>query len=187
MKSSIIFSRQSMSVRTALRSNAFTLVELLVVIAIIGILSSVVLASLGTARAKARDSKRVSDIKQLQLALELFADNCYGQYPNRNVTSGALSASSDNTVCNSINLGTFQSTIPVDPVGSANYVYAYPSSGGAYAYHLGTALELSNASVGGDANFSSASGYTGGFDGATVDCGVAGWSTRAQCYDVKNQ
>ena len=52
----------------------FTLIELLVVIAIIGILSSVVLASLSTARQKSRDAKRVSDIGQVQLALELFFD-----------------------------------------------------------------------------------------------------------------
>ncbi|PIT91375.1 hypothetical protein COU17_01105 [Candidatus Kaiserbacteria bacterium CG10_big_fil_rev_8_21_14_0_10_49_17] len=59
----------------------FTLIELLVVIAIIGLLSSVVLASLNSARAKARDARRVSDLKQLQLALELYYDS-NGSYPN---------------------------------------------------------------------------------------------------------
>ena len=63
----------------------FTLIELLVVVAIIGILSSVVLSSLNTARMKGRDAKRVSDFKQLMTALELFY-NQYGQYP---VTCGA--------------------------------------------------------------------------------------------------
>nr|AQQ75000.1 hypothetical protein [uncultured bacterium] len=55
-------------------SRGFTLIELLVVIAIIGILSSVVLASLNSARQKGRDARRISDIKQLQLALELYYD-----------------------------------------------------------------------------------------------------------------
>ena len=59
----------------------FTLIELLVVIAIIGILSSVVLASLNSARTKARDAKRVSELKSLQTALELFYDSS-GHYPN---------------------------------------------------------------------------------------------------------
>ena len=60
----------------------FTLIELLVVIAIIGILSSVVLASLNSARRKGRDSRRISDVKQLQLALELFYDNNSSEYPD---------------------------------------------------------------------------------------------------------
>lgn len=49
----------------------FTLIELLVVIAIIGVLSSVVLASLNTARAKSRDAARVLTIKQVRNALAL--------------------------------------------------------------------------------------------------------------------
>src|SRR3990167_526198 len=53
-------------------SRGFTLIELLVVITIIGLLASVVLARLSSARAKARDARRYSDLLQLQLALELY-------------------------------------------------------------------------------------------------------------------
>ncbi|MEK7075463.1 MAG: prepilin-type N-terminal cleavage/methylation domain-containing protein, partial [Patescibacteria group bacterium] len=50
----------------------FTLIELLVVIAIIGLLASVVMMSLGLARAKARDVKRRADLKQIMTAMELY-------------------------------------------------------------------------------------------------------------------
>ena len=62
------------------KTAGFTLIELLVVIAIIGLLSSIVLASLNSARTKARDARRISDFKQISLALELFYDS-YGRYP----------------------------------------------------------------------------------------------------------
>ncbi len=63
------------------RKSGFTLIELLVVIAVIGILASVILASLNSARGKARDARRLSDMKQIQTALELYYDT-YGVYPS---------------------------------------------------------------------------------------------------------
>ena len=59
----------------------FTLIELLVVVAIIALLSSIILASISTARSKARDAKRLSDIDQIRIALELYRDK-NGQYPD---------------------------------------------------------------------------------------------------------
>jgi type II secretion system protein G len=58
----------------------FTLIELLVVISIIGLLSTLAVVSLSSARQKARDAKRVADIKQMQSALDLFAVDANG-YP----------------------------------------------------------------------------------------------------------
>lgn len=52
--------------------SGFTLIELLVVIAIIGILSSVVLSSINSAREKARDTVRKSDLRQISVALQMY-------------------------------------------------------------------------------------------------------------------
>lgn len=59
----------------------FTLIELLVVIAIISLLASIVLASLNSARQKARNARRVADLKQISTALELYFDSS-NAYPN---------------------------------------------------------------------------------------------------------
>ena len=60
--------------------NGFTLIELLVVVAIIGLLSSIVLASISEARARARDAQRMMDMSQIRAALEMYyMDN--GRYP----------------------------------------------------------------------------------------------------------
>jgi prepilin-type N-terminal cleavage/methylation domain-containing protein len=55
-----------------LKQKAFTLVELLVVIAVIGILSAVVVISTNSAKAKARDAIRISDLKGISQALEMY-------------------------------------------------------------------------------------------------------------------
>lgn len=79
-------------------NKGFTLIELLVVIAIIGLLSSVVLASLSSARIKSRDARRKSDLKQIQTALELYYDK-YGTYKVKN--AGYWGGSSGNYIDNS--------------------------------------------------------------------------------------
>jgi prepilin-type N-terminal cleavage/methylation domain-containing protein len=56
-------------------TKGFTLIELLVVIAIIGILSSVVLASLGTARGKGQLAKAKGELNSFRNQAELVADS----------------------------------------------------------------------------------------------------------------
>jgi len=73
------------------KNKGFTLIELLVVIAIIGLLASVVLLALNGARAKARDAKRIADIRQMASAMELYF-NDINSYPT--MAPGALTTTS---------------------------------------------------------------------------------------------
>jgi len=97
-------------------NKGFTLIELLVVIAIIGLLSSVVLASLNSARQKARDARRVADLKQIQTAMELYYDTCK-QYP------ATLATTANNCTGATATFGTYLSTIPKDPGTGSDYMY----------------------------------------------------------------
>ena len=105
----------------------FTLIELLVVIAIIGILASIVLASLDTARKKGRDARRVADLKQIQLALELYYDANGSTYP----TQGTLGNVSG--IAALLTGGGYISAVPADPNNNATtgYIYQYISTDGA--------------------------------------------------------
>jgi prepilin-type N-terminal cleavage/methylation domain-containing protein len=115
---------------------AFTIIELLVVITIIGILSSIVLASVSTARGQSRDGKRVTDIKQIQLALGLYYD-ANSKFP-LNIT---------NTLAPS-----YTSVVPIDPLSSSGTTYTYDyvpycastDLNTPVSYHLGTSLESTN-------------------------------------------
>ncbi len=73
----------------------FTLIELLVVIAIIGILASVVLASLNSARDKGEDAAIKSNLNNIRAQAELFYDD-NGSYLNvcadSNVAQGVSAA-----------------------------------------------------------------------------------------------
>lgn len=134
----------------------FTLIELMVVLSIIGLLASIILASVNTARAKARDARRLEDIKQIQNALEFFYDK-YGKYPNSNNGSlgcvGSPPAPSPTpSYCNStknnpvwirnvagapgdpVDISEFMTLVPKDPVNNATTQLSATSPTDQYAY-----------------------------------------------------
>ena len=68
------------------KRNGFTLIELLVVISIIGLLSSIVIASLQSAKQKAQAASIVEGMNQLKNAFEIYKTDT-GHYPNERVES----------------------------------------------------------------------------------------------------
>lgn len=71
------------------RPTAFTLVELLVVIGIIGILAALLTPSLARAKAKANQTKCLNHLRQLCLALTMYAQDYSGEYPARRTPPNA--------------------------------------------------------------------------------------------------
>ena len=171
------------------KQKGFTLLELLVVIGIIGLLASIIVVNLTGARRRARDTKRIADIRQLQTAVEdYYGKN--GKYPNK---------------IGDLVTGTQIPMWPLDPLAPAGtnctgnsdlcYWYAtYTPSGalGPQSYNIGASLEEQgsillnqaspcNSATGSGCPYTSA--YTNGFSSAiTIGCNAV--ATNRYCYDV---
>ncbi len=143
--------RQAEEWRAPRRAPAFTLIELLVVIAIIGLLSSIVFASLNSARVKARDARRIADLREVQKALELYYAD-HGSYPT---TGGAWwgTEPQGGVACYG-NRGAgaipglvpaYISSIPRDPNPSVGHCYLYRSDGKDYKFIAHQTMEACTA------------------------------------------
>jgi type II secretory pathway pseudopilin PulG len=102
-----------------------------VVIAIIGLLSSVVFAGLNSARVKARDAKRITEIHQVNTAMQIYF-NKYGHYPDPTSTPSipdgwwklGTGTSIDDLLINEKSMG----QMPTDPLNDAAHYYYYDNN-----------------------------------------------------------
>jgi prepilin-type N-terminal cleavage/methylation domain-containing protein len=108
----------------------FTLIELLVVVSIISLLSSIVMASLNTARAKARDTKRLADLQQMNTAIQLYI-NDNNAAPLLGSGEPASYRSSDLSQWNQLEaaLTSYIPSLPQDPCPTCDF---YPGSDVSY-------------------------------------------------------
>lgn len=112
-----------------MHKRGFTLTELLVVIAIIGILASLVVATVTIGQRKSRDARRLADVAEIQRALALYATSSF--YPISAVASTTFTGSDAVSVILR-NAGTINA-VPADPVPSTySYTYRTNATGNQY-------------------------------------------------------
>jgi len=120
----------------------FTLIELLVVIAIIGLLSTIIAAPIQNARKKAKDAKKIAELKALELALDQYAEANNNQYP---ATLSPLSPRYMPV------LPTFVTATSTDPKNAFVYTtYTGVTTGTSnvlFGYHLGVHLDVYGAAL----------------------------------------
>jgi prepilin-type N-terminal cleavage/methylation domain-containing protein len=114
----------------------FTIVEFLVVLAIIGLLATLALLALSSARTKTRDNARLLQVREVQTALELFTLDSGGVYPISE-TPVALGAGTGASLCSDSATGfqgvpcaekTFMATVPRDELVSGSAQPCGPTS-----------------------------------------------------------
>ncbi len=131
-----------------LNEKGFTLIEFLVVIAIIGLLSTLAVVALGNARQKSRDARRLSDLKQLQTALELYYTDQTAYPAGSAVTLG----DSTHACLNSTGFAAtgcanpYMGQVPSDPLAAQSYTYT--SASGTYSVTATLETTMNNLSGG---------------------------------------
>ncbi|MBU0732338.1 type II secretion system GspH family protein [Patescibacteria group bacterium] len=142
----------------------FTLIELLIVIAIIALLATLAIISLTTAQRKARDTKRLADVKSIQSSVELFfSDNA--DYPTTGIAVPPAAGFRQD-------MSTYMQ-VPNPPNNDSNYVYAVTNDG-TTGYVVRGTLE----DTGHEAMNNSATGTIAFGAGATQYVGVQ-WTNEA--------
>ena len=118
-----------------MKSKGFTLIELLVVVAIIGVLATIILSSLNQAQAKARDARRLQDMKSIYTALVQYSLD-KGALPRPlhygDAGGGGWDVSSNGSFLSFLEDEGYMGQVPFDPINqgttpttNGHYVYRY--------------------------------------------------------------
>lgn len=137
-----------------MNKKGFTLIEILVVIAIIGMLSALALISFTSARARGRDARRLSDLRQMATALELY-NNDQNSYPDADITLGDAThdcLNSDGFRAFAGCTDPYMLKVPTDPVAGTFYHY----TGSSTSYVITATLEGTVNNFSGDVQVSPA-------------------------------
>jgi len=174
---------------TAKNYAGFTLIELLLVVLVIGVLTGVMLTVInsGGIRSKARDAQRISDLKKIQTALELyFADN--RAYP---ASSSWILVNGSSDILSSALKPNYINAFSVDPVSTpgapsdacsnpTSYRYNYHTNGLGSNYVLTAMMEIATSNDGFEC--SALNNIVSGTVG-----GCSSWSlTSDVCYGTEN-
>ncbi len=103
---------------------AFTLIEVLVVIAILGVLMTISIFALNSARQNARDARRKADLEAIRAALEIYRSDCFS-YPlavTDQVPTPLIGDDISSSQCLSTNI--YANSTPQDPSTGRIYRYA---------------------------------------------------------------
>jgi prepilin-type N-terminal cleavage/methylation domain-containing protein len=169
----------------------FTLIELLVVISIIGLLSSIVMAALSDARAKARDAANIRSLIETRTALQMYF-NDKGYYPCNHIWSGACTT---RMAADLVAGGYIKEVNPAIVYTGWNtshssgneYVCGNATYGVCTDYRMGVPLEKGNVVLNSDRDIDSSNmGALNITDGVSLTCLFDPATSLAddRCYDV---
>jgi prepilin-type N-terminal cleavage/methylation domain-containing protein len=159
-------------------SSAFTLIELLVVIAIIAILASIALPAFSAVQERAKQTKDLSNGKQVVLSLKQFALDNNGQFPNKIYGGGNTYEAAPPLAAGSTSNDALRWLVPT--YTNSEDIFVVPGS----AWSVGDDNSLDAAlNVSGGATYPVAGG---GVDNTTLASGEVGYAYVTNLNDTSN-
>ncbi|PIP46679.1 MAG: hypothetical protein COX15_00040, partial [Candidatus Colwellbacteria bacterium CG23_combo_of_CG06-09_8_20_14_all_42_19] len=110
------------------KNTGFTLIELLVTMTVITILIGVSFGAIREVQVRGRDTRRIADLKSVQVSLELYINRC-GRYPG-DATCGSTNPSDWAQLTTALGAVMDTNKVPKDPTSSRTYYYGVDTTAG---------------------------------------------------------